>query len=78
MTPISFKQQTTVLGKNQPPFLPLPCYMDEKETISHWRLSWSERLKVLIRGRIWLRQCNFEQKLQAQSPTVDTPFVERA
>lgn len=34
-----------------------------------------ERLKLLITGKLWLRQKNFGQPLQPQLPTVDTPFT---
>ncbi len=74
MTPIEFPEQTIVWAKNQPPYLPLPAYTDDRETISCWSLSWPERFKVLIRGRLWLRQMNFGQALQPQAPSIDTPF----
>lgn len=75
MKPIEFKQQTVVWAKNQPPYLPLPAYTDEKETISCWKLSLIERIKIVINGKLWLRQMNFGDKLQPQSPCVDSPFI---
>jgi len=74
MKPIDFPEQNRVWAKDQPPYLPLPAYTNERETISCWQLSWRERLTVLFRGRLWLRQCNFGQKLQPQAPTVESPF----
>lgn len=74
MTPLEFPEQTVVWAKNQKPYLPLPAYMNERETISLWKLSWVERLKVLYRGQLWLRQLNFEERLQPQAPCVDSPF----
>lgn len=76
MKPIEFKEQTVVIAKNQPPYLPLPAYVDERETISCWQLTWWERILVLCLGRLWLRQMNFGQQLQAQAPCVRTPFVD--
>ena len=76
MTPIEFPQQTIVWAKDQPPYLPLPAYTDARETISCWRLTWRERLKILFFGRLWLRQMNFGNALQPQEPCVDTPFSE--
>ena len=78
MNPIGFPEQTIVWAENQPPYLPLPAYTDERETISLWSLSWRERLKVLFTGRLWLRQLNFGRALQPQALTVDCPFVRRA
>ncbi len=75
MIPIEFKQQTTVWAKNQPPYLPLPAFTNEKETISCWKLTWYERFKLLFTGYLWLRQMNFSQPLQPQSPSIDTPFI---
>jgi hypothetical protein len=73
--PIEFQEQTVVWAKNQPPYLPLPAYTDERETISCWRLTWRERLRVFLRGRLWLRQMNFGQPLQPQAPSIESPFV---
>ena len=74
MRPIEFPEQTTVWAKNQPPYLPLPAFTNERETISCWRLTWPERLVVLWSGHIWLRQMNFGAVLQPQAPSVDSPF----
>lgn len=75
MIPVTFPEQTTVWAKDQPPYLPLPAYSDEKETISLWQLSWLERIRVLLTGKIWLRQMNLGKPLQPQAPTVYNPFV---
>lgn len=74
MTPIEFPEQTIVWAKNQPPYLPLPAYTNEQETISCWQLTFIERLRVLLSGRLWLRQMNFGAPLQPQAPCVDNPF----
>ena len=77
MNPIEFPEQTIVWAKNQPPYLPLPAYTNERETISCWQLTWKERFKLLIFGKIWLRQSNFGAKLQPQLLTIDTPFLKQ-
>jgi hypothetical protein len=74
--PLAFPEQTVVWAKDQPPFLPLPAYTDARETITCWGLTWRERFGVLLTGRLWLRQLNFGKRLQAQAPSVDSPFVE--
>lgn len=76
MKPISFKQANHVWAKDQKPYLPLPAFVSDKESISCYRLSFYERLRVLIVGRMWLRQLNFGQPLQPQSPTVISPFLD--
>ena len=75
MIPIEFPEQTIVWAKNQPPYLPLPAYTNERETISCWALSWRERFRVLWTGRLWLRQMNFGQALQPQAPCIESPFI---
>ncbi len=75
MTPIEFPEQTIVWARDQPPYLPLPAYTDERQTISCWRLTWRERWLAFWRGRLWLRQMNFGDRLQPQAPSIDTPFV---
>ena len=75
MQPVEFPEQTMVWAKDQPPYLPLPAYTNSEETISCWALTWRERLTVLWRGRLWLRQMNFGQALQPQSPCIESPFI---
>ena len=78
MTPIEFPEQTIVWAKNQPPYLPLPAYTNERETISLWALTWKERWLVLWYGRVWLRQMNFGEPLQPQAPSIESPFIPAA
>jgi hypothetical protein len=75
MSPIEFPEQTVVWAKNQPPFLPLPAWTNERETISLWKLTWRERIALLFTGRLWHRQMNFGHKLQGVSMSVETPFI---
>lgn len=77
MIPIEFPEQTIIWAKNQPPYLPLPAYTDDQQTISCWSLTWGERLKIFLAGILWLRQLNFGAALQPQAPSVETPFVQR-
>ncbi len=77
MKPIEFPEQTQIWAKNQPPYLPLPAYTNERETISLWALTWRERFAVLFTGRLWLRQLNFGQALQPQAPSTICPFIRR-
>ena len=75
MIPIEFFEQTTIIAKDQPPYLPLPAYVSKDETISCWKFTWKERIQILFDGKLWLRQMNFGRPLQPQAPTVDYPFV---
>lgn len=75
MKPIHFPEVTVTWAKNQPEYLPLPAYTDETQTITCWSLTWRERLKVLLSGRLWLAQMNFGRALQPQRPSVESPFL---
>lgn len=75
MNPIKFPEVTVIWAENQPEYLPLPAYTNEKETISCWRLTWLERIKALLGYPLWLRQYNFGESLQPQAPTFEYPFI---
>lgn len=76
MNPVEFPEQTYVIAKDQPEYLPLPAFVNETETISCWRLSWRDRWRALIGRPLWMRQMNFGQALQPQQPTFERPFVD--
>jgi hypothetical protein len=74
MKPIDFRGSNVVFAKDQPEYLPLPAYCDpEDETgtvVSCWRLSWRERLRVLVGGPLWLSCMTFRRSLQPLLPEV--------
>lgn len=78
MKPIDFPEKTHDIAKDQEQYLTLPAYVDELETVSCWKLTWLERLKLLLTGRLWLRQLNFGRALQPQCPSVDRPLMDTA
>jgi len=66
MKPVEFKHQNTVFAKDQPEYQPLPALIldtPEGEVISCWKLSFNERLKVLMFGRVWLSLMSFNKPL---------------
>lgn len=77
MTPIEFPEHNTVFAKDQPEYLPLPAHLvDEPEgrAITCWKLTWPERIKVLLHGKFWFSQMTFKHPLQPQLPSVTSPF----
>ena len=58
MQPVKFKESNKVLQK--PPGMTdkecgsLPVWNDGTKSISCWQMTWIERLKALLYGRIWL------------------------
>lgn len=73
MEPIRFPEHNVTIAKDQPPYLPLPAFVNKEETISLWKMTWLERIKILFSGRIWLRQLNFGQPLQPQKLCIEEP-----
>ena len=76
MKPVEFPEQNAVLAKDQPEYLPLPVCRHGDRTISCWKLTFGERLKLLFTGRLWLLVLNFGGPLQPQLPMVESPFVQ--
>lgn len=64
MKPIEFKGQNTVYAKDQPEYQPLPALKaDDGQVISCWKLSFRERIKILLTGRMWLSLMSFNKPL---------------
>lgn len=66
MKPIPFKHQNVVFAKDQPEYIPLPALKldtDEGEVISCWKMSFKDRIKVLITGKVWLSLVTFNKPL---------------
>ena len=66
MKPIEFKYQNIVYAKNQPGYLPLPALKmntPTSEVVSCWKLTFKERLKVLVFGRVWMSLTSFNKPL---------------
>jgi hypothetical protein len=77
MNLIKFPEVNVVYAENQPQYQPLPAYkaLDTEGTIiCCWKLSWQERIKVLLHGCIWHRILTFHKPLQPQLLEVDKPF----
>lgn len=75
MKPIAFKESNVVYAEQQLEYQPLPAYRDDRQAISCWQLSWQERFRVLLTGKLWLRQLHFGQSLQPQLLEVNSPFI---
>lgn len=74
MKAVSFKEQNCVFAKHQPEYLQLPAHKShDKEgiVISCYRLSFMERAKVLLTGRVWWSQLTFLNPLQPQRASVN-------
>lgn len=66
MSPIEFKEQNVVYAKDQPEYLPLPAFKSDDplgQVISCWELSFTERLRILLTGKLWMSLASFHKPL---------------
>ncbi len=79
MTPTVFAEQTAVAGKGQPEYSQLPCHQvvgdPQGRVVFCWTLSWKERLRVLLSGKLWHQVLTFRQPLQPQMLGVEKPTM---
>jgi hypothetical protein len=77
VTPIPFPQQNLVVGANQPEYIPLPVYYsaDNREATACWGLTWSERLRALFTGRIYVTLMTFGMPMMPQRVSLDPPHL---
>lgn len=76
---IEFPEQTVVIAKDQPEYLPLPARRfagDSGRIVCCWKLSLRERLKILWSGVIWHEVLTFNKPLQPQKLEVDKPNMD--
>lgn len=65
MKPIEFAENNCVYAKNQRQYGNLPAHKTSNGMVlSCWTLTWRERIKLLVTGRIWCMVRNFNQPLQ--------------
>ncbi len=72
---VKFKGCNVTYAENQPEYLKLPAYkaVDGRVT-SCWGLSFLERIKVALTGKIYLQVLTFNQPLQPLKMLVDNPL----
>lgn len=74
MKPVHFREATVLFAADQPEYLPLPAHRDAQGGVtSCWSLTWGERLKVLLFGRLWITTLTFGAPLQPILPRVEWP-----
>jgi len=76
MKPIEFAEQNVIIAKDQPEYLPLPAHVfndNEGTLICCWKLTFKERVKLILKGVIWHEILTFHMPLQPQLLTVDKP-----
>jgi hypothetical protein len=78
MKPIDFPASNIVIAKGQDQYMELPAHIDKEgiggAVTSCWKLTFSERLRVLFTGRMWISSLTFFNKLQPVSLGVTVPI----
>ncbi len=76
---IDFPGRNVIYAEHQDEYLPLPAYrvpQDEYGTaVCCWKLTWRERFRVLLRGRVWHKMLTFNQPLQPQLLSATKPEI---
>ncbi len=68
-----------VYAKDQPEYIPLPAYRtDDGLVVTRWRLSWLERLRVLVSGSVWLSILTYNKPLQPVKMDASCPVKSEA
>ncbi len=74
MRPVKFYGHNVVIAEDQPEYLPLPAYVDNSDVTTFcWQLTFLERCKLLVTGKLWHSVKTFNDPLQPQLPSVDKP-----
>lgn len=70
------ESELIVYAKDQPGYQPLPAWKGpDGLRVTRWKLSWRERLKVLVGGSVWLQILTFDRPLQPVLIETDCPLM---
>ena len=71
MKGINFKESNKVWAENQPEYLPIHTFTNDKHVIECFHLTLLERIKLLIKGKVWLSLLMFGNPLTPVFMSVD-------
>lgn len=74
MEAIDFKERNIIFAENQPEYNSLPALKKEGvegEVVTCWKLSFRERIKILLTGKLWLALLTFNKPLTPTFLTVN-------
>ena len=76
MKVIEFKQQTTVIAKDQDQYISLPAEVrknEDGEVISCWQPTFKEKVRILFGANIYTTLLTFSGNIQPQRVTIGYP-----
>ncbi len=59
--------RNVIFAEHQKEYQPLPCIIENAPrgtVITRWKLSWKERIRMFIKGEMWLTVLTFHHPLQ--------------
>ncbi len=76
MVPVKFNESNMVFAENQPEYQPLPAFKDmEGNVVTCWQMTWRERIRLMITGRVFLIVSTFNNPLQPINMSIHSPIV---
>ena len=73
---IKFKECNVTFAEGQPEYLPLPAYRSADGIVtSCWKLSFWERIKVVVTGRMYLQILSFNRPLLPLKMSTSKPLI---
>lgn len=74
-----YESEEIILGKNQPPYVPLHALPVDggQYLVTRWRFSWRERLQVFFRGDLYLWTWTFGKPFQPVALQTIPPALSR-
>jgi hypothetical protein len=73
----SFPEVSVTIAKDQPEYLPLPAHVASDGVVTCcWAMSWRERIRALITGKVWHQVMTFGAPLQPQLLSTSKPDLE--
>jgi hypothetical protein len=75
MDVVKFKECNVIIAENQSEYFPLPAHKTSNGIVtSCWKLSFLERFRVALAGKLFLQVMTFNRPLQPLKMSVNKPF----
>lgn len=68
--------KTVIIAKDQKPYRPLPANTNGIKVETKWRLTFAERLRVLLGGHVYLTIMTHSRPLQPVRLTTEPQYLE--
>jgi hypothetical protein len=79
MLPTTFNKANLTFAKNQPQYIPLPAHIEKalgtRPVTTCWKVSFWERIRILLTGRVWVEVLTFGDPLQPLKLGVTEPVL---